>query len=152
MYDNIKAKSISLHSNLCVFSNSTYSNTATNKFLSIPHRASPILASYYENQIQFRPICNTSMLLSEKSCPKIKGAIEAAKLQCQKQNTVNSVNCGVVQKPKKSIKQKIIDELKHYYYGFKLLGLNTKISFKLAIKKMRGIELTRRENNLVSFL
>jgi len=98
--------------------------------------------------MQFRLISNTSTLLSEKSCPKIKEAIEAAKLQCQKKNTVNCV----AQKPKKSIKQKIIDELKHYYYGFKLLGLNTKISFKLATKKIRGIELTRRENNLVSFL
>lgn len=38
----------------------------------------------------------------------------------------------------------------HYYHGFKLLGLNARISFKLALKKMKGIELTRREHNLVS--
>lgn len=40
----------------------------------------------------------------------------------------------------------------HYYHGFKLLGLNAKISFKLALKKMNGHELTRREHNLVSYL
>jgi len=35
MYNNIKIKSISLNSNLCEFSNNTYSITATNKFLPI---------------------------------------------------------------------------------------------------------------------
>ncbi|CAH1736857.1 unnamed protein product [Aphis gossypii] len=172
MNNNIKTKSISLNSNLCKFSNNNDSNTAVNKFLPISyyrsglgsgqptnkkvftsdriapyrqastgyrtvHRPSPILSSYYSK---------TSTLLSEKSCPKIKEAIEAAKITCQKTNTVNGAQKPG--KPKKSIKQKIIDELKHYYYGFKLLGLNTKISFKLGIKKIRGIELTRRENNL----
>jgi len=84
-------------------------------------------------------------LLSEKQCSKIEEALNACKVKCQNKEVGKKV-------PKKSIKQRIIDEFLHYYYGFKLLGLNTKISCKLAVKKLRGIELTRREHNLVSLL
>jgi LETM1 and EF-hand domain-containing protein 1, mitochondrial len=143
MYNSNKSKIICSNSHLCAFSNKfSYSNVASNQFLPI---------SYVTNQLnsQIRQISYSSLLLSDKSCSKIEEAVNTAKLNCQNKN---SDDCDT-KNPKKSIKQKIIDELNHYYYGFKLLGLNTKISSKLAIKKMRGIEeLTRREHNLVSFL
>ncbi|XP_060846596.1 mitochondrial proton/calcium exchanger protein-like [Rhopalosiphum padi] len=135
-----KSKIICSNSHLCAISNKfSYSNVASNQFLPI---------SYTTNQLnsQIRQISYSSLLLSDKSCSKIEEAVNTAKLNCQNKN---SGDCDT-KNPKKSIKQKIIDELNHYYYGFKLLGLNTKISSKLAIKKMRGIEeLTRREHNLL---
>jgi hypothetical protein len=42
-------------------------------------------------------------------------------------------------------------EIKHYWHGFKLLGKETKISWKLLRKLTRGDNLTRREQRQVSF-
>lgn len=94
-----------------------------------------------------RQISYTSSLFSDKPSSKIEETVNAVKEKAQKETEKKEV---VSLEPKKSIKQKIIDELMHYYHGFRLLGLNAKISFKLGMKKMRGIELTRREHNLVS--
>lgn len=93
-----------------------------------------------------RQISYTSSLFSEKPS-KIEETVNTIKEKAQKE--ANGKEVAVV-KPKKTIKQKIVDELIHYYHGFKLLELNVKISSKLALKKMRGVELTRREHNLVN--
>lgn len=138
-YNLNKIQAICLNSHLCAFSNNYfYSNIASNQLL-------PISYTTIQLNPQIRQISYTSSLLSKNQCSKIEEAVNAVKIKCQKKE-VNT------KKPKKSLKQRIIDELYHYYYGFKLLGLNTKISFKLAIKKLRGIELTRREHKLVSLL
>jgi len=139
MYNINETKTICLNSHLSTFPNNYFcKNNFSNQFLPI---------SYTTNNLnsKIRQISYTSSLLSENQCSKIKEAVNADKIICQNKK-VNT------KKPKKSIKQRINDELKHYYYGFKLLGLNTKISFKLGIKKLRGIELTRREHKLVSLL
>ncbi|KAG5439894.1 hypothetical protein PCANB_000176 [Pneumocystis canis] len=47
---------------------------------------------------------------------------------------------------KKSIWQKIKHEAQHYWDGTKLLGAETKISYKLVLKMAAGHELTRREH------
>lgn len=137
MHNFNKIKTICSNSHLCAFSyNYYYSNIASNHLLPI---------SYTSNRLnsRIRQISYTSSLLSEKQSSKIEEALNTCKIKCQNKE----VNTKL---PKKSIKQRIIDEFNHYYYGFKLLGLNTKISCKLAIKKLRGNELTRREHNLVS--
>ncbi|XP_050548757.1 mitochondrial proton/calcium exchanger protein-like [Daktulosphaira vitifoliae] len=92
-----------------------------------------------------RNLSTTSTQFSEKPSSKIEETVNAVKEKAQKETDNQVVNI----KPKKSIKQKVIDEVMHYYHGFKLLGLNIKISFKLALKKMNGKELTRREHNLL---
>lgn len=51
-----------------------------------------------------------------------------------------------VAKPKKSIQQKIWDEIVHYYHGFRLLFIDTAISSKLLWRVLNGKKLTRREN------
>jgi LETM1 and EF-hand domain-containing protein 1 len=91
----------------------------------------------------------TSSLLSEKPSSKIEETVNAVKEKAQKEAEGKEI---AAIKPTKTIKQKVIDEVMHYYHGFKLLGLNAKISFKLALKKIRGHDLTRREHNLVSLL
>ncbi|KTW27885.1 uncharacterized protein T551_02852 [Pneumocystis jirovecii RU7] len=47
---------------------------------------------------------------------------------------------------KKTLWQKIKGEAQHYWDGTKLLGAETKISYKLALKMAAGHELTRREH------
>ncbi|ODQ59324.1 hypothetical protein WICANDRAFT_31866 [Wickerhamomyces anomalus NRRL Y-366-8] len=47
---------------------------------------------------------------------------------------------------KKTLWEKVKHEANHYWDGTKLLGLETKISFKLLLKSTAGYELTRREH------
>lgn len=48
-------------------------------------------------------------------------------------------------KKKKPIMARIKEEILHYYHGFKLLALETKISSKLLFRMLKGYELSRRE-------
>ncbi|XP_009879811.1 PREDICTED: LETM1 domain-containing protein LETM2, mitochondrial [Charadrius vociferus] len=46
---------------------------------------------------------------------------------------------------KKSLRQKIVDELKHYYNGFHLLWIDTKVAARMVWRLLHGQVLTRRE-------
>lgn len=46
---------------------------------------------------------------------------------------------------KKSLYQRIVDELKHYYNGFRLLGIDTNIAGRMVWRLLHGQVLTRRE-------
>lgn len=46
---------------------------------------------------------------------------------------------------KPPLKDRIIHELKHYYHGFRLLALETRVSSKYLWRVLRGATLTRRE-------
>lgn len=50
---------------------------------------------------------------------------------------------------RKSIRERIVHELKHYYNGFKLLFIETKIAFRLFRRVLNGYTLTRRERKQV---
>jgi hypothetical protein len=50
---------------------------------------------------------------------------------------------------RKSIWERIVHELKHYYNGFKLLFIETKIAFRLLRQVLNGHTLTRRERKQV---
>jgi LETM1 and EF-hand domain-containing protein 1 len=126
----------------CSFSNNFYySSVASNRLLPISRSTTKLeFSNPYIRQISY-----TSSLLSEKPSSKIEETVNAVKEKAQQEADGKEV---ATVKPTKTIKQKVIDEVMHYYHGFKLLGLNAKISFKLALKKMRGQDLTRREHNL----
>lgn len=51
---------------------------------------------------------------------------------------------------KKSLQQKVIDEIVHYYHGFRLLGIDVKISAGLLWRVLKGKTLTRREHRLLT--
>ncbi|KAJ8716495.1 hypothetical protein PYW07_003122 [Mythimna separata] len=51
--------------------------------------------------------------------------------------------------PKKPLKERIMNELKHYYHGFRLLFIEIKISITLFFKILKGDTLTRREHRLL---
>ncbi|XP_037685485.1 mitochondrial proton/calcium exchanger protein [Choloepus didactylus] len=46
---------------------------------------------------------------------------------------------------KKSLGQRVVDELKHYYHGFRLLWIDTKIAARMLWRILNGHTLTRRE-------
>ncbi|KAK2539070.1 Letm1, partial [Columba guinea] len=46
---------------------------------------------------------------------------------------------------KKSLGQRIVDELKHYYHGFRLLWIDTKIAARMLWRILHGTTLSRRE-------
>ena len=50
---------------------------------------------------------------------------------------------------KLTVWQKVKKEAAHYWDGTKLLGMEIKISFKLALKMAAGYELSRRESRQV---
>lgn len=50
---------------------------------------------------------------------------------------------------KKSLKQRVIDEVVHYYHGFRLLFIDVKISSSLVFRVLNGNTLTRRETRLL---
>lgn len=50
---------------------------------------------------------------------------------------------------RKSLWERIVHELKHYYNGFKLLFIETKIAFRLLRQVLNGHTLTRRERKQV---
>lgn len=50
---------------------------------------------------------------------------------------------------KKSLKQRVIDEIVHYYHGFRLLFIDVKISTSLVTRVLNGKTLTRRETRLL---
>lgn len=51
---------------------------------------------------------------------------------------------------KKSIKQRIVDEIVHYYHGFRLLFIDIKISSGLIMRVLNGKTLSRREYRLLT--
>jgi hypothetical protein len=53
---------------------------------------------------------------------------------------------------KKTLKERIMDEIRHYYHGFRLLFIDIRVSSMLVWKVLKGGTLTRREYNLVSNL
>lgn len=51
---------------------------------------------------------------------------------------------------KRSLRQKVVDELKHYYNGFHLLWTDTKVAARMVWRLLHGQVLTRRERRRVS--
>lgn len=47
---------------------------------------------------------------------------------------------------KRTLKKRIVDELKHYYHGFRLLFIDLRISSRYARKILKGEQLSRREH------
>jgi hypothetical protein len=50
---------------------------------------------------------------------------------------------------RKTLYQRVVDELKHYYNGFRLLGIDTTIAGRMVWRLLHGQLLTRRERRRV---
>ncbi|CAL8249182.1 unnamed protein product [Merluccius merluccius] len=59
--------------------------------------------------------------------------------------TATSSAAAVSPAVRKSLYQRVVDELKHYYNGFRLLGIDTTIAGRMVWRLLHGQLLTRRE-------
>jgi LETM1 and EF-hand domain-containing protein 1 len=136
---NKNGGAICLNAQPCTFSNNLfYSNIFSNRY----HHVSSLIVTKLEFfNSNIHQISSTTTLFSKKPSSKVEENVNAINEKAQK--GTGRKEC--------QIKQNVINEVMHYYHGFKLLGLNAKISFKLALKKMKGLELTRRKYNLGSY-
>ena len=50
---------------------------------------------------------------------------------------------------RKPLGQRVLDELKHYFHGFRLLWIDTKIAVRMLWRILHGHSLTRRERRQV---
>lgn len=84
--------------------------------------------------------------------PSSKLEVTVQELKKQKEVVAKVQEVLPVKDPvvKKSLKQKVIDEILHYYHGFRLLGIDVKISAGLVWRILQGKTLTRREHRLLT--
>uniref|UniRef100_A0A0K0F6L8 Letm1 RBD domain-containing protein n=1 Tax=Strongyloides venezuelensis TaxID=75913 RepID=A0A0K0F6L8_STRVS len=100
-------------------------------FLNIKH-------IYPHQAFLVRTISNEKRTKLEETLLMLKDEL-ATKEEEKKAKSLSETNV------KPPIKTRIVNELKHYYHGFKLLALETRISFKYLGKLVKGETLLRKE-------
>lgn len=97
--------------------------------------------SIYSKQLIYRSI--------QSSYPRFQDQKQVQDTKPAATPSANGTTPTTATKPaekKKTLWEKVKHEANHYWDGTKLLGLETRISFKLLLKTAAGYELTRREN------
>lgn len=95
-----------------------------------------------------------SVFYGQESSSKVEETIKSIKEE-KKQKSENVVPMEIVKAPEKELAkkpglwQKVKTELVHYYHGFRLLGLDIKVSSKYVWRILKGHELSRREHRLL---
>lgn len=120
----------------------------------------PILSSIYVNNttcLPTRTFYLTSTWKGQESSSKIEETVKNIKEEKEmKQKIVDGIVKDIEPLKKTVAKvtvwQKIKGEALHYYHGFRLLGLDMKVSAKLIWRILHGKELSRREHNLVNYI
>ncbi|XP_046977717.1 mitochondrial proton/calcium exchanger protein [Vanessa cardui] len=79
-----------------------------------------------------------------KPSSKVEATVETIKKEIEEKEKLPKK-----EEKKKSLKQRIMDELRHYYHGFRLLFIEVRISTTLLFRILRGHSLTRREHRLL---
>lgn len=103
---------------------------------------------------QIRTFHIGSVFHGQESSSKVEETVKSIKEE-KKQKSENVASTDVVKAPEKALAkrqvlwQKIKAELLHYYHGFRLLGLDMKVSAKLVWRILQGYELSRREHRLL---
>ncbi|XP_054005656.1 mitochondrial proton/calcium exchanger protein [Hylaeus anthracinus] len=102
--------------------------------------------------LQLRTIYITPTWKSQESSSKVEDTVKNIKEQKEQKDktetsVVHSTQKALAEKP--TLWQKVKGEIIHYYHGFRLLGLDMKISAKLVWRILQGKELSRREHRLL---
>lgn len=104
--------------------------------------------------IQKRNYNLTPSWRAQESSSKVEDTVKSLKEEKEeKDKTISALNNdgsndkAVVEK--RTMWQKVKAEMIHYYHGFRLLGLDMKVSAKLIWRVLHGNELTRREHKLL---
>lgn len=106
--------------------------------------------------VQSRSFYITPTWHGQESSSKVEDTVRSIKEQKEIKNKaqesiVQSGSKSVEKVEKLTVWQKVKGEIIHYYHGFRLLGLDMKISAKLIWRILKGNELSRREHRLVSY-
>ncbi|XP_022827754.1 mitochondrial proton/calcium exchanger protein [Spodoptera litura] len=80
-----------------------------------------------------------------KPSSKVEATVETIKKGFDEQERLPKKE----EQKKKSLKERIMNELRHYYHGFRLLFIEVRISSTLFFKILKGYTLTRREHRLL---
>ncbi|XP_018331476.1 mitochondrial proton/calcium exchanger protein [Agrilus planipennis] len=121
------------------------SNNSNNK------RCTSISPLYYDGHyFSFSLVRNfsTSLTCLDKDPLKPSSKVEVIVQEIKKKKE-EEITAPAVPEIKKSITQKIKDEIIHYYHGFRLLFIDIKISSKLVWRILSGKPLSRREHRLL---
>jgi len=116
------------------------------------------LSRKYMEVYQHKYVHTTSTLSRDES--KVVETLEALKDTIKESATIVSRDvAGVTEKPniqvaapvavKKSLRERVVAELKHYYHGFRLLFIDVKVCARLIWQVLNGRPLTRREQKQV---
>nr|XP_012141729.1 PREDICTED: LETM1 and EF-hand domain-containing protein anon-60Da, mitochondrial isoform X2 [Megachile rotundata] len=102
--------------------------------------------------VQLRTFYVTPTWKGQESSSKVEETIKNIKEQKEikaksEESVVKAAPKAVVEKS--TVWQKVKGEILHYYHGFRLLGLDMKISSKLLWRILKGNELSRREHRLL---
>ncbi|XP_018060230.1 PREDICTED: LETM1 and EF-hand domain-containing protein anon-60Da, mitochondrial isoform X2 [Atta colombica] len=116
-----------------------------------------VLPMYINNKtcLQIRTFYVTPSWKGQESSSKIEETVKNIKEEKELQNkTVDSIAMKNSEQPKKAVAkvtiwQKVKGEILHYYHGFRLFGLDLKVSAKLIWRVLHGKELSRREHRLL---
>jgi LETM1-like protein len=97
--------------------------------------------------------CSSVLLEKEPSKPssKVEATVQTLKNAMNEKKPVADPDLAPVV-AKKSMWQKVKDELIHYYHGFRLLFIDINVSRKLVMRVLNGKSLTRREHRQVTRL
>ncbi|XP_071982318.1 mitochondrial proton/calcium exchanger protein isoform X2 [Engystomops pustulosus] len=91
-----------------------------------------------------RGLHSTSPLYDDSVVEKSLKSLKDKNKKLEEGGPVYSPNTEV-ETVKKSIGQRVMDELKHYYHGFRLLWIDTKIGARMLWNILNGGNLSRRE-------
>lgn len=141
----------------CVCGSNVWVGSA-NKYFSNRQITSSTVLGLSDSQWQNSNIPSKSLLIRNISIsrvyfdkeplkPSSKVEVTVQELKKKKEEIPVEVQKKVV---KKSIKQKVWDELLHYYHGFRLLFIDIKISYGLIKRILNGKSLSRREYRLLT--
>lgn len=111
---------------------------------------------YPRDQENFRVISrchffHTSTVLADKDgsplrpSSKVEESVMAFKRESETRKGEEQPPQKVMLEVKPSLWKRVVDELKHYYNGFRLFFIDIRISSKLMVRLLRGETLTRRE-------
>lgn len=118
----------------------------------------PIVPLVYINDksvtcLQIRTFYTTPSWNGQEPSSKIEETVKSIKEEKELKDKTDIVAKDSEQVKKAVVKatiwQRIKGEILHYYHGFRLLGLDMKVSAKLIWRILHGKELSRREHRLV---
>lgn len=84
-----------------------------------------------------------------KPSSKLEETVQALKQDIKESEKPAETSVEKAPPVKKTLRQKIVHEILHYYHGFRLLFIDIQVSSKLVWRVLNGNNLTRREHRLV---